>query len=66
MFKKMKQISIFGHSKPIENWLPFDNKVVRVENGKSKIEKESFKKFWLEAMTKPNDLEKSQFTILFY
>ena len=62
----MKKIIIFGHSKPIENWLPFDNKVVRVENGKSKIEKESFKKFWLEAMTKPNDLEKSQFTILFY
>ena len=62
----MKKIIIFGHSKPIENWLPFDNKVVRVENGKSQIEKESFKKFWLEAMTNPNDLEKSQFNILFY
>ena len=53
MFKKMKKISVFGHSKPIEDC-------------KSKIEKESFKKIWLEAMTKPNDLEKSQFTILFY
>ena len=62
----MKKISIFGQSEPIENWLPFDNKVVRVENGKSRIEKESFKKIWLEAMTKPNDLEKSQFNILFY
>ena len=49
----MKKISVFGHSKPIEDC-------------KSKIEKESFKKFWLEAMTKPNELEKSQFTILFY
>ena len=49
----MKNISVFGHSK-------------RIEDYKSKIEKESFKKFWLEAMTKPNDLEKSQFTILFY
>ena len=42
----MKNISVFGHSK-------------RIEDYKSKIEKESFKKFWLEAMTKPNDLEKS-------
>ena len=49
----MKKIIIFRQSKPIEN-------------GKSQIQKESFKKFWLEAMTKPNDLEKSQFNILFY
>ena len=49
----IKKISIFGHSaKPIDN-------------GKSQIEKESFKKIWLEAMTKPNDLEKSQFILFF-
>ena len=47
----IKKISIFGHSaKPIDN-------------GKSQIEKESFKKIWLEAMTKPN--EKSQFILFF-